>query len=120
MLAPEDYPGFDPDVLHAARRRCECGAEVLAVTVNGSPVLVEVAEVLPLAPCSFCAAIASRGHERLKCQHCRMAGHTGELLPLRGVVLGEDGRARMWTRRYDSKVRRGGDAILRFHGPCTP
>ena len=94
--------------------------EVLAVTVNGAMMLVEVAEVLPLAPCPFCAAIDLRGHARTACPRCRMAKVIGEPLPLRGVVLGEDGRARLWTRRYSSKVRRKGDAIHRFHGPCTP
>lgn len=118
MLAPELTPDelVEPDPLHHARSECEqCGGPVLAVVVNGELALVDVAEVLPIAPCPFCAAVLCRGHERLACSHCRLSGVIGEPLPLRGVVISEDGRARVWTRRYDSKVRRRGDAIHRHH-----
>lgn len=88
-----------------------CRAEVLQVWCAGREVVVEVREVLPAHDCVACRQVALRGHIRSSCDRCHMTGIVGEPVPLRGVALDEDGRAREYRKR---QFRRG-ECVLRYH-----
>lgn len=88
-----------------------CQSEVLTLTVDGRPVVVEAAEVLPEHPCPSCEQSMARGQGRSECSRCGLSGVIGEPVPLRGVALAEDGSAREYRRRSF----RAGEAAHAFH-----
>ena len=97
------------------RITCErCGREVLFVTIDGWPVLVEAREMLPRQPCAECARFRNQGRRRHgTCRRCGNTGWIGERLPRQGVALSGDGRARFFDGR-----RRVGEAIHCIHETC--
>jgi hypothetical protein len=80
------------------------------VLLDGSTVVVETTEVLPRHRCPQCEQVANRGHRRSYCLRCKGAGYLGEPLPLRGIALDEDGRARRFRR-----VLHEGECVHRLH-----
>lgn len=99
------------EVLAPFRGDCPtCGLEVLALELDGLEVVVDVVEVLERFPCPMCAQVAARGHRRKGCSRCGETGWLGEGLPLRGVLLDGDGRARVYVGERDD-----GEAVHLFH-----
>lgn len=104
---------FAADTLEPCRGDCpRCGADVLAVELDGREVVVDVSEVLESFRCPNCAQVAARGHRRSGCVRCGGTGWIGEALPLRGVLVDDVGHARLYRR---GRKRTEGEAVYVFH-----
>lgn len=103
--------GLEPDEPY--RGSCPgCGAEVLALELDGLEVVVDLDEVLEEFVCPACAQVAGRGHVRSDCPRCSKTGYIGEPLPLRGVAVNYDtGTVRLFTGE-----RQEGEAVYVYHG----
>src|SRR5262245_3205012 len=75
-----------------------CGMDVVVVSLGPDDVVLEVAEVLPLMPCSRCAGNVAQGKlgtdPRSKpCWRCGGSRVVGDPVPEGGVLLARDGSA---------------------------
>lgn len=90
-----------------------CKRPVMAVVVDGVEAVLEPREIVEQYECQLCRQIRNRGHSKDSlCERCDDRGVLGEPLPLRGVVVGEDGFAREWRR---GQPFRFGDSLYALH-----
>lgn len=105
------------DAAEPFRGECPgCGDRVLAVTLGGREVVLEVAEVLERHRCPQCAQVEAKGHRRSECSRCGLSGWIGEPLPQssdgRPVAVALDPRG--WARWfYGARVE--GEAVHLLH-----